>query len=318
VTEEVEFQSAGETVRGDLYLPDDGDGPFPVVVMAGGWCYVKELRQPHYARRFNGAGIAALVFDYRRLGASDGEPRQHIDPWEQIADYRSAISYVTRRPELDASRIATWGISYSGGHSLIVASLDRRVRAAISIVAVVDGYENMRRVHGRDGFRRLRETIEADRERRAQGEPGGYVPMSVADHWQTVCTWPFPEVETIFNELKASEAPRHEHRNTIESVELLLEYTVFPYVSRLLDTPVLMIVADDDDLTLWDKEIDAFNAIPTPRKELAVIGGTDHMDIYSDLSHLEVAARRGADWLAAEFRTRAGARAAESEAVPAR
>ncbi len=43
-TQEVEFQSGGVTVRGDLYLPE-GDGPFPVVVMAGGWCYVKELLQ---------------------------------------------------------------------------------------------------------------------------------------------------------------------------------------------------------------------------------------------------------------------------------
>ncbi|MHB8692100.1 MAG: alpha/beta hydrolase [Solirubrobacteraceae bacterium] len=298
---EVEFQSGGETVRGDLYLPDSGDGPFPVVVMAGGWCYVKELRQPHYARRFNEAGFATLVFDYRRLGASEGEPRQHLDPWAQIEDYRRAISYVSTLPEVDRSRIATWGISYSGGHSLIVAALDRRVKAAISVVAVVDGYENMRRVHGRDGFRALRAAIEADRARRDEGEPGEYIPMSVPDHGQTVCTWPFPEVNTIFEKLKAEEAPRHEHRNTIESVELLLQYSVFPYVRRLLDTPVLMIVTDDDDLTLWDKEIEVFNLIPTSRKRLAVIGGTDHMSIYSKLSDLDVAAMLGADWIGQEL-----------------
>jgi uncharacterized protein len=296
MSREVEFKSDGVTVRGDLYLPE-GSGPFPVVVMAGGWCYVKELRQPHYARAFNRAGYAALVFDYRHLGASDGEPRQHIDPRKQIVDYRAAISYASGLPEVDGSRIATWGISYSGGHSLVVASLDPRVKAAISIVAVVDGYENMRRVHGRDGFRRLVATIEDDRERRLRGEPGGYIPMSAKEHWNTVCTWPFPEVETIFGELKASEAPRHEHRNTIESTELLLDYTVYPYVTRLLDTPVLMVVADDDDLTLWDKEIEVFNLIPTPRKQLAVVGGTSHMDIYSELSELEVAAKICADWV---------------------
>jgi fermentation-respiration switch protein FrsA (DUF1100 family) len=297
MSREVEFTSDGVTVRADFYVPE-GDGPFPVVVMAGGWCYVKELRQPHYARAFNRAGYAALVFDYRHLGASDGQPRQHIDPWKQIADYRQAISWVAEQPEIDASRIATWGISYSGGHSLVVASLDARVKAAISVVAVVDGYENMRRVHGRDGFRNLLATIEADRARRAKGEPGGYIPMSTEKHWETVCTWPFPEVETVFGQLKATEAPRHEHRNTIESTELLLGYTVYPYVTRLLDKPVLMIVADDDDLTLWDKEIEVYNLIPTPRKKLAVVGGTSHMDIYSKVSELEVAAAIGADWMA--------------------
>jgi uncharacterized protein len=130
------------------------------------------------------------------------------------------------------------------------------------------------------------------------------MPMSAEDHWQTVCTWPFPEVNQIFNELKATEAPRHEHRNTIESVELLLQYTVFPYVPRLLDTPTLMIVGDDDDLTLWDKELEAFNLIPTQHKRLAVMGGTDHMDIYADVSHLDIAAGIGADWLAAALGTR--------------
>ncbi|MNC92420.1 hypothetical protein D3C83_88460 [compost metagenome] len=61
-------------MRGHLYLPD-GAGPHPVVVMAGGWCYVRELVQPEYARVFADAGIAALVFDYRNFGASDGDSR---------------------------------------------------------------------------------------------------------------------------------------------------------------------------------------------------------------------------------------------------
>src|SRR6516165_4915415 len=120
---DVEFRSENETLRGHLYLPET-DGPHPVVVMAGGWCYVKELVQPDYASVFAGAGVAALVFDYRNLGESTGEPRQHLDPWQQIEDYKNAISFVENLPELDASRIGVWGISYSGGHVLIVGATD--------------------------------------------------------------------------------------------------------------------------------------------------------------------------------------------------
>jgi dienelactone hydrolase len=58
---EVSFFSGGETVRGDLYLPE-GKGPFPAVVLAGGWCYVKELRQPRYAEAFAAKGIAAQAW----------------------------------------------------------------------------------------------------------------------------------------------------------------------------------------------------------------------------------------------------------------
>ena len=90
--EEIEFNSEESIVRGWFYRPD-GVGPFPTVVLAGGWCYVRELVMPYYAEEFAAKGIAALVFDYRNLGVSDGEPRQHLDPWAQIRDYQNALSY---------------------------------------------------------------------------------------------------------------------------------------------------------------------------------------------------------------------------------
>src|SRR5260370_10255163 len=100
-SKEVEFLSQGVAVRGDLLLPD-GDGPFPTVVMAGGWCYVKELRQPQYAAEFVKRGFAALVFDYRRMGASGGQPRQHLEPWHQIAHYKAAITVLATLQEVDS------------------------------------------------------------------------------------------------------------------------------------------------------------------------------------------------------------------------
>ena len=114
-------------------------------------------------------GFAALIFDYRGFGGSGGEPRQHLDPWAQIEDYRNAISYVETRPEVDADRIAVWGISYSGGHALIVGAVDRRVRAVLSIVPVVEGLETMRRAHGTMGFRRFTSEL--------LGEPPAPLPL---------------------------------------------------------------------------------------------------------------------------------------------
>jgi len=297
VRRDIEFQSGGETVRGWLYLPE-GEGPHPIVVMAGGWCYVKELVQPHYAERFAAGGVAALVFDYRRLGSSDGAPRQHIDPHDQIEDYRNAITYASTLDEIDASRISVWGISYSGGHALIVGATDRRVRNVISIVPVVDGYVNMRRVHGTTGFRALQEAVERDRVTRFETGEHGYIDMSTTKVGEVLCTWPFPETYDAFMDLKRTVAPAHEHRNTLASVELLMSYSVYPYLGRLLDTPTLMVVADEDDLTLWDKELEVFNLIPTTKKELFVVPATKHMTLYSDRSSLEVAAEKCATWLA--------------------
>ena len=69
----IEFTSEGERMEGLFYVPD-GPGPHPCVVMAGGWCYVKELVQPKFAEVFAEGGIAALIFDYRYMGGSGVSP----------------------------------------------------------------------------------------------------------------------------------------------------------------------------------------------------------------------------------------------------
>lgn len=266
--------------------------------MAGGWCYVKELRQPQYAKEFVARGFAALVFDYRRLGASDGEPRQHLLPWDQIEDYKNAITYLEGRTDIDADRIGAWGISYSGGHVLILGAVDPRVKVVVSTVPVIDGYENMWRVHGSERFRKLQDAIVEDRRQRFESGRHTYIPMSgtpSGPHDELV-TWPFDEVKTVFEELKATQAPSHEHRNTIESVEKLMEYDVTPYARRLVNKPVMMIVAHSDDITLWDLETAVFDSLPTADKKLVVLPGTSHMTLYSNLTALDLAARAAGSW----------------------
>jgi uncharacterized protein len=295
---DVEFSSEGATIRGWLYIPD-GDGPHPAVTLAGGWCYVRELVMPYYAQAFAERGIAALVFDYRNLGVSDGEPRQHLDPWMQIRDYQNAVSFLTTRPEVDAERIGAWGISYSGGHVVVLAATDPRVKVIVSQIPVVDGYENMRRVHGTMGYRKLWATILEDRDRRfADPSSRLHIPHATAEPEKDLSTWPFPETFHTFAALKASEAPLYQNSSTVESVDLLLNYDIIPFARRVYDTPTLMIVAEGDDLTLWDLEIGAYNALPTAKKRLHVLPHTTHMTLYSDQSKLQVAAREATDWFA--------------------
>ena len=295
---DVEFQSEGTTCRGWLYRPE-GAGPFPAVALAGGWCYVRELVMPYYAEAFAAAGIAALVFDYRNLGVSDGDLRQHLDPWAQVRDYRNALSFLERHDEVDADRLGVWGISYSGGHALILGATDPRVKCLVSQIPVIDGYENMRRVHSAIGYRRLWQEILTDRALRYD-KPGErlYIPHATAEPAQDLGTWPFPETYHTFRALQETEAPLYQNRSTVESVDLLLDYDVLPFVRRIYDTPSLMIVAEADDLTLWDLEIGAFNAIPTIKKKLVTLPHTTHMTLYSDQAKLAAAAAHATSWLA--------------------
>ena len=126
----------GVTLRGWLYLPE-GAGPttpVPGVVMAHGFSATKEMALAAYAEAFCAGGLAVLVYDHRGLGASDGEPRQVINPWAQARDYRYALGWLAARPEVDRDRLGLWGSSFSGGEVLVLGAIDVRVRAVVASV----------------------------------------------------------------------------------------------------------------------------------------------------------------------------------------
>jgi fermentation-respiration switch protein FrsA (DUF1100 family) len=77
----------GVTLRGWLYLPE-GPGPQPAITMGHGYASVKEHGLERFAEAFAADGFVVLLHDHRTFGASDGAPRQDVDPWQQIADWR--------------------------------------------------------------------------------------------------------------------------------------------------------------------------------------------------------------------------------------
>lgn len=137
---DIEFNTEdGVTLRGWLYLPDNGGGAVPTVVMAHGFSALKENYLDLYAEVFAASGLGALVFDNRNFGASDGAPRYEIDPWQQVRDYRDAITYASGLDEVDEERIGAWGSSYSGAHVIVVGAIDRRVKCVASQVPLISG-----------------------------------------------------------------------------------------------------------------------------------------------------------------------------------
>ncbi len=291
----VEFKSKGTKLRGVLNMPD-GAGPHPLLVMAGGWCYVKEIVMPTYAAELAAVGCATLRFDYRGFGESDGERRQHIDPWAQIEDYRNALSFAASIDGIDAGRLGAWGISYSGGHALILPAIDARVRCAISVIPVIDGYESMRLVHGygKGRFAKLEQALMEDRERRARGEPEQMIPHNVPDPDQALCTWPFTTSYKFFSSARETFAPNYQSLSTMESTELLMQYSVADYLKRNLNTPTQMLIVEGDEHTPWDLQVDAFHKIGSVRKELSVMSKVTHIGLYSQQDFQREAARRNA------------------------
>jgi pimeloyl-ACP methyl ester carboxylesterase len=112
--------------------------------MAHGFSATRADRLPAYAERFAAAGLAVLLFDYRHLGDSTGEPRQLVDIGRQQDDYRAAVAFARGLPGVDPARIALFGSSFSGGHVVAVAADDPAIAAVVAQAPFADGVAAVR------------------------------------------------------------------------------------------------------------------------------------------------------------------------------
>ena len=139
--QDIQFLSEGLECKG-WFFKAPGMDQSPCIVLAHGFCGVKEMRLDAYAEAFAGAGYSALVFDYRHFGTSEGNPRQILDIKKQQQDWRAAIRFAKSLPGVDSHRIALWGTSFSGGHVLEIAATDQDpdIFAVISQVPHMNGW----------------------------------------------------------------------------------------------------------------------------------------------------------------------------------
>jgi dienelactone hydrolase len=123
-----------EDVAAWLWHPEGATG---AVVLGHGLSAVHDQRLTAYAERFAGAGLAALVFDYRHFGASGGEPRQLFDIKTQLADWRIAIEHARGLPGIE--RVGLFGSSFGGGHAITLAA-EESIQAAVAQCPMTDGF----------------------------------------------------------------------------------------------------------------------------------------------------------------------------------
>jgi len=288
---DVEFNAEGVTLRGWFYAAGTGSAPAPAVVMAHGFSAVKEMYLDSFAEVFAAAGLNVLVFDNRNFGASDGEPRQEIDPWAQVRDYRHAITYAGTLPEVAPGRIGIWGSSYSGGHVLVVAAIDRRVKAVVCQVPLISGHDNLRALVRADFIAGLREQFDADRLARFNGEPPVMVPV-VAEDPLAASALPTADSWQWFTETGKTRAPAWLNEVTLRSVELFTEYEPVTYLPYISPTPLLLVVAERDHLVPAELAIAAYEQAHQP-KELVILPG-GHFDAYT--VGFEASSGHARDW----------------------
>jgi pimeloyl-ACP methyl ester carboxylesterase len=241
-TSEVSFESGRERCAATLYLPGDVAGLLPCVVMGHGFSLTRRDGIPGFARRLAAAGFAALAFDYRHWGDSGGEPRCWVAVREQIEDFHAAVGCARGLPQIDARKIAVWGMSLGGGHTLTIAAADQRVAAVIALVPAIDGLATVR-------YRRSSPGADAQLLWRAAREAvtGRPVPVPVASEPGGVAVFDTPEALSGFRRLTAGAASSWANQVNPSSGFGTARYRPVS-AARRITAPVLLQVGEHDGM----------------------------------------------------------------------
>lgn len=268
---------SGVTLRGWLYLPDSSEKPLPAISMCHGFAAVKEHGLEPFAQAFAQAGFVVLVHDHRNFGASDGEPRNDIDPWAQVMDWRRAVSYLESHPKVDRQRIGIWGTSFSGGHALVLAATDRRVRCVVSQVPTISGFEQSRRRVSPDAAPGFLETLSDDLREQHYGGAPRYQAVVSADPLQPAA-YRSPDAIAFYEQDIG--AATWDNTVTLRSTFAARMYEPGIWAERISPTPLLMIVATDDRVTMTDLELQAYEKALQPKQLVLIPGG--HFEPYGN------------------------------------
>jgi fermentation-respiration switch protein FrsA (DUF1100 family) len=279
--EDVEFKALdGTPLAAFLCMPDSGGGPFPAIVLSHGFGAVKEMALDQYADVFCAAGLACLVYDHRNTGSSGGTPRGEIDPWQQISDMRDAVTYVGSRSEVDADRIGLWGTSFSGGHSLVVAATDRRIKCVVSVVPTISGHQNTTRALTTDAYAAFLQTVNQERAARQSGEEPRMIPISMEGdesyEWSKV----------------AGVGTTYVNSCTLLSRAMRGAYEPGSYIHAISPTPLLLALATHDTKCLTDVQLEAYSTAHEP-KRLEMFPGGHYAPYTTQLDAISSASR---DW----------------------
>jgi uncharacterized protein len=271
--DDLTFPSGGASCAAWLYVPTNETEAWPIVVMAHGLSGTRRDRLGAFAERFAAAGAAALVFDHRGFGDSEGAP-DRFDPGRQLEDWRAAIAFARTLSGVDPERVVTFGSSMGGGNALAAAAQDSRVAAAISQVPFLDMRRQAYRSSPRIIARMLRAAV-ADEYLPAIGEPheAAFInaPGSAAG-WRHV--------------VAIGEDSRW--RNRVSARWLLGRPYRPARHAATLHCPWLVCVGEADNVAQPGPAIAA--AQRAPKGELRTYPGVGHFDIYNGRAHEEVIA----------------------------
>lgn len=127
----------GIELAADLYIPEDASAPLPALAVSGPFGAVKEQASGLYAQHMAERGFLALAFDPSYTGESGGTPRRVSSPDINTEDFSAAVDFLAARDDVNTDAIGIIGICGWGGIALNAAALDPRIKATLTSTSYV-------------------------------------------------------------------------------------------------------------------------------------------------------------------------------------
>ena len=273
----------GITLAADMYVPKQAEGKLPAIAVSGPFGAVKEQSSGLYAMTLAERGFLTIAFDPSYTGESGGEPRYVASPDINTEDFCAAVDFLSTCEQVNADCIGILGICGWGGMALNAAAIDTRIKATVTATMY-----DMRRVNANGYFdaedsaevrRNKREAMNAIRTRDAQngtatpGTPGlptsikGDEPQFVKDYFD------YYKTERAFH-------ARAINSNGAWNPTMALSFINMPLLTYIheIDNAVLLIHGENAHSRYFSE--DAFKRLKGNNKELLIVPGANHTDLY--------------------------------------
>lgn len=275
----------GITLVADLYIPKDSENSkLPAIAVSGPFGAVKEQSSGLYAQTLAERGFITIAFDPSYTGESGGEPRYVASPNINTEDFCAAVDYLSTRDDVDSDRIGILGICGWGGMALNAAAIDTRIKATVAVTMYdmsrvnANGYFDSMDADARYELRRQLNEQRTEDYRNGTYSLAGGLPDSLPEDAPQF-------VKDYFGYYKTE---RGYHKRSLNSNNgwnktsslSFINMPLLSYSSEIRNA-VLMIHGEKAHSRYFSE--DAFKKLKGDNKELMIIPGVNHVDLYDNL-----------------------------------
>ena len=274
----------GITLAADLYVPKNTEGRLPAIAVSGPFGAVKEQSSGLYAQALAEMGFLTIAFDPSFTGESGGEPRYVASPDINTEDFCAAVDYLLLRDDVDAERVGILGICGWGGMALNAAAIDTRIKATVTVTMYdmsrvnANGYFDSMDADARYELRRQLNAQRTEDYKNGSYALAGGVPDQLPDDapWFVKDYYAYYKTTRGYHKRSLNSNGGWNKTSALSFINMpLLAY------SDEIRSAVLMIHGEKAHSRYFSE--DAFKKLKGDNKELLIIPGASHVDLYDNL-----------------------------------